>query len=185
MTKYTLRHARLANIKISPPGLHWALPFAHSQWSHASCRKSTAKFVCVCVCVFESQLQEQYLHRFSSSANSKHPAHLRSLIWIFTGCILDSQECLVSLWGQWRLWSDCADAQSDLNIHCSYEETRTSEVRYVFSRCGSFEFMEDFFCTELLEDGRFYLYSMNINICSIQVLVSHKKTGLRLVHNKC
>ena len=58
-------------------------------------------------------------------------AHSRSLFRIFTGHILDIKGCKVSPWGQRRLWSDCADAQVDLNLRCSHVR------RDVFWRRGS------------------------------------------------
>ena len=55
----------------------------------------------------------------------------RSLIRTFTGCILDSQGCKVSLCWQCRLWSDCTDMQTDLSLHWAH-------VRwYAISHCGS------------------------------------------------
>ena len=66
-----------------------------------------------------------------------HPAkiqiiqHIR-LIRIFTWRILDSQEYKISPYGQWTLWSECADVQADLKIFSAHDKT------YVFSRCGSF-----------------------------------------------
>ena len=43
-------------------------------------------------------------------------AHLRSPIGIFTRHISDSHGCKVSSCGQRRFWSECADAQVDLNL---------------------------------------------------------------------
>ena len=59
-------------------------------------------------------------------------AKMRSLTWILTECILDSQRCIVSLCGQRRFWSDCANVQADLSL-------RWAHVRRTFrSRCDSF-----------------------------------------------
>ena len=46
-----------------------------------------------------------YLWICAPSKASDQTAHLHSLIWRFTGCILDSQWCKVSSGGQRRLWS--------------------------------------------------------------------------------
>ena len=46
--------------------------------------------------------------------NSDQPARLRSLIRIFTRCILDSQWRKVSSCGQRRVWSDCANPSLSL-----------------------------------------------------------------------
>ena len=45
----------------------------------------------------------------ASSEDSDQPAHSHSLIRIFTGRTLASQGCKVSIYGQQRLCSDCAD----------------------------------------------------------------------------
>ena len=52
---------------------------------------------------------------------SKEPLlHSRSVVRIFTGRNLDRQGCKVSSCGQRRLWSDCANAQSDLSLRWAY-----------------------------------------------------------------
>ena len=53
------------------------------------------------------------------------PAHPRRLIWIFTGWILDRNECKVLSSGRWRLWSDCADVQADLSLCWTHVSERT------------------------------------------------------------
>ena len=57
-----------------------------------------------------------YLRKSAPSEGSDQPAHSCNLIRLFPGCVLDSQEWKVSSCGQWRLWSDCADAQADLSL---------------------------------------------------------------------
>ena len=47
------------------------------------------------------------------SEDSDQPAHPRSLIRVFTGHCVDSQGSKTSSGGQRRLWSDCANAQTD------------------------------------------------------------------------
>ena len=59
----------------------------------------------------------EYMH---PSEDSDQPAHSRSLIRIFTGRILDSQVSKVSSCGQWRLRSDCTDAQADLSLRWAH-----------------------------------------------------------------
>ena len=54
------------------------------------------------------------------SEDSDQTAHLRSLIRIFTGRNLDSRGYKVSSCGQRRLCSDCAEAQTDLNLHWAH-----------------------------------------------------------------
>ena len=63
---------------------------------------------------------ENYLRTCAPCEDSDQPAHLRSLIKIFAVRILDGQECKVSSCGQRRLKSDCADAQSDLNLRWAH-----------------------------------------------------------------
>ena len=77
--------------------------------------------------------QKTYLWSCAPGEDSDQPAHSRSLIWIITGRIFDSQGCKVSSCGQRRHWSDCAHAQADLSLRCVH----LSE-RYVFSCCGIF-----------------------------------------------
>ena len=55
-----------------------------------------------------------------------------SLFVIFTGHISDIQGCKISLCGQRRLWSHCADAQADFE-----SSLRASIRRYVFCRYDS------------------------------------------------
>ena len=69
---------------------------------------------------YEPQLQKTYLLKSARSEDSDQPAHLRSLIWIFTGRSLGSQGCKVSSCGQRRLWSDCADAQADQSLRWTH-----------------------------------------------------------------
>ena len=64
--------------------------------------------------------QKTYLQTWAPSEDSDQPAHSRSLIRIFTGRFLDSQVCNVSLCGQRKLWSDCADAQADLSLRWAH-----------------------------------------------------------------
>ena len=54
---------------------------------------------------YELHRQKMYLWTCEPSEVSDQTAHLRSLIWCFTGRILDSQWCKVSSGGQRRLWS--------------------------------------------------------------------------------
>ena len=49
-----------------------------------------------------------------------------------------SSQCFVN--GQWRLWSDCADAQSDLGIRCSHssEDMFWHGATYIISSLTKF-----------------------------------------------
>ena len=60
------------------------------------------------------------LQTCASSEDSIKPAHSRSLIRVFHGRILDSQERTVSSCGQRRLLSDCVDVQADLSLRWTY-----------------------------------------------------------------
>ena len=53
------------------------------------------------------------------SKDSDQPGHLYSLIWVFTVRSMSSWGPNVSSCGQRRLWSDWADAQADLSLHCA------------------------------------------------------------------
>ena len=66
----------------------------------------------------QNKLQPQitYLLICSPSEDSDQTAHSRSLIRIFTWCILDSQGFKFSLCGQRRRWSDYLETQADLSL---------------------------------------------------------------------
>ena len=55
-----------------------------------------------------------------------HPAKIQislniQAVWsLFSGCILDSQECKVSSCGHWGFRSDYEDAQADFSLHCMH-----------------------------------------------------------------
>ena len=66
--------------------------------------------------LFGPQGQKPCLRTCAPSEDSDQPAHSRSLIRIFTERILDSQGYTVSSCGQRWLWSNCADAQTDLSV---------------------------------------------------------------------
>ena len=52
----------------------------------------------------------------------------------------DSQSCCVSSRGQCRFWSDWADAQADLTLHCAHKPEGT------LYDCGPDELMDSNFC---------------------------------------
>ena len=52
-------------------------------------------------------------------------AHLRRQIWVFDGHSMDSQGSSVSSGGNLRLWSDCVEAQTNLNGRCLHMLTCT------------------------------------------------------------
>ena len=74
-----------------------------------------------------------YVWTCAPREDSDQPAHSRSLIRIFTGCILDSQGCKDSSCGQRRLWSDCADAQADLSLRWALMSEGMFHVAFQFS----------------------------------------------------
>ena len=69
-----------------------------------------------------TQRQKTYLRKCAPSEASDQPSHSRSLVWIFTGRVLDSQGCRVSSSEQSRHWSDCAYAQADLSSLVAHVE---------------------------------------------------------------
>ena len=58
------------------------------------------------LCTKWATMLKMYCQTCAPGKDSDQTAHLRSLIWIFTGCILNSQGCKVSSSRQSRLWSD-------------------------------------------------------------------------------
>ena len=54
-----------------------------------------------------------------------HVRRAKIQIRIFIKRILDSQGCKISSCGQRRLWSDCTDAQDDLNLRRAYMSAST------------------------------------------------------------
>ena len=66
--------------------------------------------------ICETKRQKTYLQACAPSKDSDQPAHLCSLIRIFTGPIQDRQGCKVSSCTQLILWSDSMDAQADLSV---------------------------------------------------------------------
>ena len=66
---------------------------------------------------YEHQREKMYLLTCVPKEDSKQPTLSGSLISVFVVrmkklCILGYPKC-----AQWRFWSDCANAQSDLNLH--------------------------------------------------------------------
>ena len=71
--------------------------------------------------------QKTYIRSCAPSEDSDQPAHLHSLIRIFTGCILESQRFKVSSHRERR--SDCANVQADLSISLAHmSEDTISDV---------------------------------------------------------
>ena len=52
--------------------------------------------------------------------DSDQPVRPRSLIRVYYGRSMGSQGFNVSSGGKLRLWSDCADVQTDLNLRCTH-----------------------------------------------------------------
>ena len=70
--------------------------------------------------IYGPQHQKMYLRPGAPSEDSNQPAHPRSLIRVFVVrlwklCLIANQKCT-----QWRFWSDCANAQSDLNLRWAH-----------------------------------------------------------------
>ena len=91
--------------------LHFQLQIIFSPWkeyqTHRKSRKEKHIYWTLSwnndECCNGTQRQETFLRTCSPSED------LRSLIRMFPWCILDSQSCIVSSWGQPRLWSECAE----------------------------------------------------------------------------
>ena len=66
---------------------------------------------------------------WAQNENPNKPTHPRSLIRVFV--VRLRKFC--SIWAQWRFWSDCANAQADLNLRWSHMSDG-----YVFRLCSSF-----------------------------------------------
>ena len=96
-------------------------------------------FLCI-TDLLEPQRQTTSLRTCAPSEDSDQPAHWRSLIRIFSGCILNRQWCSSSSCGQRRLWSDCADAQSDLCLRLAYmsEDTFSHVVAHYICMISCF-----------------------------------------------
>ena len=84
---------------------------------------------CMIIYLIKALRQKMHLWTCAQSKNSDQSAHLRSLIRIYTGRILDRQECKVSSCGQRRLW------------HTQVGQDRSTE-RYDF---GIFAFLGDIY----------------------------------------
>ena len=99
--------------------------------------------VSACLELFELQRKNNpYPQTFAPSEDSDQPAYSRSLFRIFTKCVLDIQWCKVSPCGQWRLWSDCADAQDDLCLRWMHMSEGTfSHVETHFYSCITVVFL--------------------------------------------
>ena len=69
--------------------------------------------------VYEPEWEKTYLLTYSPNEDSNQPARLRSLIRVFVVRMkklgtLGHPKC-----AQRRFWSDCANAQADLNLRCA------------------------------------------------------------------
>ena len=60
------------------------------------------------------------LQTCAKCAHSNHPAHVQSIIRGLWSPFIQSVVSDDSASGQWRPWSDCADAQSDLELRCPH-----------------------------------------------------------------
>ena len=66
--------------------------------------------------VNEPQREKTYLLTYAPNEDSNQPAHPRSLIRVFV--VRMNKLCILGYpkRAQWRFWSDCANAQADLNL---------------------------------------------------------------------
>ena len=86
----------------------------------------------------EPQWQETNLQDMCAQRRFRSACARRRLIWIFAGRILYSQGCIVSLWGQRELWSDCADAQADSSLRWAHmSEGTVSDITDHIVRCDT------------------------------------------------
>ena len=90
----------------------------------------------------------------SPSEDSDQPAHSRSLIRIFTGRILDSQDCKVSSCEHQWLWTDCGNAQADLSLRLAHD------WRYVFARGDTFPFNRNWMIRYIVSAEEISLWAM-------------------------
>ena len=67
-----------------------------------------------------------YLHTYMRPVKIQISLGIHSIWSDFNWCILVSQGCKVCSCGQWRLWSDCVEAQADLNLRCAHTSEGTS-----------------------------------------------------------
>ena len=65
---------------------------------------------------------------YAPREDSDQPAHSRSLIWIFSRRILNSQGYTLSSYGYRRFKSDCADAQADFSLRWAHVSAGTFSV---------------------------------------------------------
>ena len=70
--------------------------------------------------MYEQKSQKMYLRTCVPSEDSDQTAHLRSLIRIFTGLILESQGCKASSCIQWRLWSKSFHVHVDFDLRWAH-----------------------------------------------------------------
>ena len=90
-------------------------------WSASECVLALLDLHCSCAKVsfrmrrlFEPNSEKMYLLKHAPNEDSNQPAIPDSLIFVVrmkTFCILGYAKC-----AQWRFWSDCANAQADLNL---------------------------------------------------------------------
>ena len=73
----------------------------------------------------EPVISKRYKFTCAPSEDSDQPAHPRSLIRIFNGSYIGSQESKVSSGAKVRLWADCSDVQTGLKLRCTHIPTYT------------------------------------------------------------
>ena len=82
--------------------------------------------------LYTPKWEKSYLLTCASNEDSDQPAHPRSLIWVFIvrmkiPCIHDYPKCV-----KWRFWSNCGNAQADLNLWWAYmSKVRFPPLRFI------------------------------------------------------
>ena len=94
-----------------------------------SCKQENRKIIVLlfqseCAGLNEPGSSKIYKLTCAPIEDSDQAAHLRSLICVFDGRFKGSQGSNVSSGGKLRHWSDCADAQTDLNLQSTHMPTR-------------------------------------------------------------
>ena len=117
--------------------------------------------------IYESLSEKKYLLTCASNEDSNQPAHPRSLIRAFVvrmkkPCIPGFPKC-----DQWRFWSDCANAQADLNLRWAHmsEGTFSDVTTYIIYLFFFFFFFSYYYYLSVSE--LFYFVCLKCNNCLV------------------
>ena len=88
-----------------------------------------AKTQCI---IMSPEVGKTYLLKCTPNEDSNQPAHARSLIRVFVVGMKNFASLAIRKCAQWRFWSDCANAQADMNFRWAHFWW------YVFRRYGSY-----------------------------------------------